>query len=255
MILIVLAMIVAVTVIHAETATEKGLRLATGNRESMTGFLGEYQETEMILVNAQGDETVRRMISKTRETKTDGDQLVITFLWPADVKGTRMLTHTHKKRDDDQWLYLPSLKRVKRISSRNQSGSFMGSEFAYEDLGSQEVEKYKHKWLQDVTLDGRECWLMERIPLSSTSGYSKQIMWVDKEYRQPLKMEYFDRKGELLKRALFSKYIKLDQWWRVHEIKMENLQTRKSSFIKWTVRKLNNKYRMEDFEADALSEN
>ena len=71
----------------------------------------------------------------------------------------------------------------------------MGSEFAFEDLGSQEIEKFRYKWLKDIELDGRDCWILEQIPVSKKSGYSKQIAIIDKEYRQPLKMEYFDRKG------------------------------------------------------------
>ena len=130
----------------------------------------------------------------------------------------------------------------------------MGSEFSYEDLGSQEVEKYTHKWLKDVNVDGRDCWLMERVPVSKKSGYSKQVQWVDKEYRQPLKIEYFDRKGELLKVAVFKNYKKLKDWWRVHEIKMDNVQTRKSSIIKWSERKLPVEAYDEDFEADSFSE-
>ncbi|MCP5047439.1 MAG: outer membrane lipoprotein-sorting protein [bacterium] len=254
MFLIVLTMILTIAWMQAETPEEKGLRIAIENETANNGFQGEFQETEMVLVNAQGDKTVRKMTSKTKETKKDGDMSIITFLWPADVKGTRMLTHTHKKRDDDQWLFLPSLKRVKRISSRNKSGAFMGSEFSYEDLGSQEVEKFSHKWLKDVTLDGRDCWLIEQIPTSKKSGYSKQILWTDKEYRQPVKIEYYDRKGELLKVSVFNGYKKLDNWWRVHEIKMDNVQTRKSSLIKWKVRELKPKYPADDFESESLSE-
>ncbi len=238
----------------AETPEQKGLRIAVENEQANNGFNGEFSETEMVLVNAQGDKTVRRMTGKTKETKKDGDKSVITFLWPADVKGTRMLTWSHKSRNDDQWLYLPSLKRVKRISSRNKSGAFMGSEFAYEDLGSQEVEKYSHKWLKDETHEDRECWVLEQIPVDKKSGYKSQVLWVDKEYRQPTKIEYYDRKGELLKVASFSQYKKLDRWWRVHQIKMENLQTRKHSIIRWPVRKLTAEVEEEDFESGSLSE-
>jgi hypothetical protein len=254
-ILIVFTMVLVFTTLRSDSLEQKGLQIAIENEKANNGFKGEYMETEMILVNAHGDETVRRMTSRQRETKEDGDMSVITFLWPADVKGTRMLTHSHKKRDDDQWLYLPSLKRVKRISSRNKSGSFMGSEFAYEDLGSQEAEKYTYKWLKDVTLEGRECWLLEQVPVSKKSGYSKEINWIDKEYRQPLKIEYYDRKGELLKVAVFNEYKKLENWWRFHQIRMENVQTRKISTIRWNVRKLTPGYPEDEFESEALSDN
>ena len=95
----------------------------------------------MTLKNRAG-KTSRRIIRiKTLESKGDGDKSLSLFDEPADVKGTSMLTYSHGLKPDDQWLYLPALKRVKRINSRNKSGPFMGSEFAFEDLGSQEVEK------------------------------------------------------------------------------------------------------------------
>lgn len=244
-----------ITSLKAATALEqKGWQIAVENEMANNGFGGEFVETEMILINAQGDRTIRRMTSKTKETTKDGDLSIITFLWPADVKGTRMLTHSHKNKDDDQWLFLPSLKRVKRISSRNKSGAFMGSEFSYEDLGSQEKEKYRHKWLKDEVFEGRDCWVLEQIPVSKKSGYSKQVLRIDKEYRQPLKIDYYDRKGELLKVATFTGYKKLKQWWRVHKIAMKNVQTRKSSIIQWNIRRLNDKYAKDDFESDSLSE-
>lgn len=252
--LTLIIMLLAIMLLQAETSFEKGLRIAGENDAYNNGYLGENQEIEMVLVNAQGDQTVRRMTSRSKERKKEGDMSIITFLWPADVKGTRMLTHSHKKRDDDQWLYLPSIKRIKRISSRNKSGAFMGSEFAYEDLGSQEIEKYTHQWVDDVTFEGRQCWLLEQIPVSKRSGYSKQLLWIDKEYRQPLKIEYYDRKGELLKVALFNGYKKLKKWWRVHEIRMKNVQTRKSSIIKWSLRELTSELSEADFEADALAD-
>ena len=107
---------------HTETPETKGLRIATKADAVNAGFKGEASEMVMILTNAHGDKTTRKMSSKTLEGTDDGDRSIITFIWPADVKGTKMLTWTHKVGNDDQWLYLPSLKRVKRISSRNKSG-------------------------------------------------------------------------------------------------------------------------------------
>ncbi|CAM2005450.1 outer membrane lipoprotein-sorting protein [Acanthopleuribacter pedis] len=252
----VLALSIALTLgalpLAAQSPEKKGLEIAKENEKMNDGFVGEYAEMTMVLINAHGDRIERKMTTQTRETKREGDQSVSLFLWPADVKGTKMLTWTYKKKDDDQWLYLPALKRVKRISSRNKSGAFMGSEFAYEDLGSQEVEKFKHKWLEDTRLDGREVWKLQRIPVSRKSGYSKQITWVDKEYHNPLKTEYYDRKGELMKTATFRDYRKLGEHWRVHEIEMNNHQTKKSSIITWSKREVGKDYDEYEFESDSL---
>ena len=139
----------------AGPAEDKGLEIARKTDKANDGFKGEVSTMEMVLINAHGDRTTRKLTSRGIETASDGDRSRIEFEWPADVKGTRMLTWTHRKNDDDQWLYLPAVKRVKRISSNNKSGSFMGSEFAYEDLGSQEVDKYKYKLLADEPVAGR----------------------------------------------------------------------------------------------------
>ena len=99
------------------------------------GFISSTSNMSMTLINASGQKTVREMKIKTLEGE-NGDMSLIEFLTPSDVKGTKMLTHEKLNKDDDQWIYLPALKRVKRISSRNKSGSFMGSEFSYEDIAN-----------------------------------------------------------------------------------------------------------------------
>ncbi len=233
-------------------AEEEGLRIALEVDKANNGFKGEYSEMEMVLINAHGDHTVRKLLNESMEKEGDGDRSISTFLWPADVKGTRMLTWSHKSGDDDQWLYLPALKRVKRISSRNKSGSFMGSEFSYEDLGSQEVEEYTYKYLDDASWEGRSCWRVERDPVSKRSGYSKEIVWFDKEYMNPLKIEYYDRKGELLKVGTFHGYTKYDKWWRADEIRMKNVQTRKKSVITWKKRELGKTFNPDQFSSDYL---
>ena len=119
----------------------------------------------------------RELHISTLEVDGDGDKSLTVFDSPRDVKGTAFLSHTHATEPDEQWLYLPALKRVKRISSRNKSGSFMGSEFAYEDISSQELEKYRYKWLRDETLDDRHTVVVEYYPVYENSGYTRQIVW------------------------------------------------------------------------------
>ncbi|PCI36744.1 MAG: outer membrane lipoprotein-sorting protein [Elusimicrobia bacterium] len=217
------------------------------------GYRGESADMEMTLTNAHGDEVKRKMISKILEVKGDGDKSIIEFQWPADVKGTRMLTWTHKKKDDDQWLYLPAIKRVKRISSRNKSGAFMGSEFAYEDLGSQEPEKFTHKFIKETTNEERPAWLIERVP-TYRSGYTKQRLWVDRVYLWPTKVEYFDRKGELLKTSHFTNFENYGKYWRAGAINIENHQTRKKSTLTWSKRKIPAPHPKGDFDKENLED-
>lgn len=235
-------------------AEDKGLQIATDADKADSGFLGERSTMEMVLVNAHGDEAKRKMKSLVQEGTDDGDRSVITFQWPADVKGTRMLTWTHKKGHDDQWLYLPSLKRVKRIASRNKSGAFMGSEFAYEDLGSQEPEKYSWKHLKDEAVGGRPAWVLERVPVDKKSGYSRQVVWMDQEYKGAVKIDYYDRKGELLKSAALTGYKKHGKYWRIGQIEMVNHQTRKKSRITWSDRALGEPSDADAFDPENLED-
>lgn len=246
------ALLTAAVVLAAPTPAEKGLEIAKKSDAANSGFKGETSTMEMTLINAHGDQIVRRMLSRIRETANDGDQSIITFEWPADVKGTRMLTWTHKTTDDDQWLYLPSLKRVKRISSSSKTGSFMGSEFSYEDLGSQEVEKFTYKYEKDEVLNGRPQWLIERVPVDADSGYSKQLLWMDQQYMNPVQIQYFDRKGELLKTAKFENYKQYGNLWRVGKIDMTNHQTQKRSVLTWQERKLGQPLPESEFREERL---
>lgn len=239
---------------QAKTPEQKGYEIAKKSEKMDDGFKGEQATMEMILINAHGEKIERKMTSKTKEVKGDGDKGIITFLWPADVKGSKMLTHTHKADDDDQWLYLPALKRVKRISSRSKTGSFMGSEFSYEDLSSQEVEKYTYKYLRDEKVGGQDCWVVERYPKDKNSGYKRQISWIAKSHVHGIKMEYFDRKNELLKTAMFSGYKKINGFWRPSTIKMVNHQTKKSSILKWTGRKVGISFPDKEFHKNSLNE-
>ncbi|MDW1945522.1 outer membrane lipoprotein-sorting protein, partial [Vibrio sp. Vb0599] len=185
---------------------------------------------EMILKNAQGESSTRLMRLKSLEVEGDGDKGLTIFDQPRDVTGTAFLNHSHTIGADDQWLYLPALKRVKRISSRNKSGPFMGSEFAYEDLSSFEIEKYRFNHLKDEKFNGQDVFVLEQIPTDKNSGYTKQVVWLDKAHYRPLKVEFYDRKGALLKTLTFANYKQyLDKYWRAHTMAMMNHQTGKST--------------------------
>ena len=121
------------------------------------------------------------------------------------------LVHAHKSEPDEQWLYLPALKRVKRISSSKQSGSFMGSEFSYEDMGAVEVEKYTHRYLRDEPCGDLECTVSERIPISRDSGYSRQLVWLDREELRTMQIHFFDRRDEHLKTLAVEDYEKISR--------------------------------------------
>jgi len=204
----------------------------------MNGFKDSSSNMKMTLINANNQKRERQMKMILLEKKS-GNKSLMTFLSPADVKGTKFLNYEHINKDDDQWLYLPALKRVKRIASKNKSGSFMGSEFSYEDLSSFNVKKYKFFGdANEKTINGIKYYVGERIPVSKNSGYTKQISWVDAKTFLIKKVEYYDRKKELLKTAIFDDYKKIKGIWRVGKMTMFNHQNGKKTILVWENEKI-----------------
>ena len=219
----------------AQTAEEKGLAIAIEGDKRGEGFADSQLELKMVLVDSKGAEAPRDMRVKALEgVGENGDKSLMIFDTPIDQKGVAMLTYTHKEKSDDQWLYLPALKRVKKISSKNKSGPFVGSEFAFEDISSQEVEKYTYKYLRDETIDGIDCFVVERFPTDKYSGYTKQVAWIDKAEYRGLKIDFYDRKKSLLKTLENKDYkLYLDKFWRPALSVMQNHQTGKSTRLEY----------------------
>ena len=221
--------------LFAETAEEKGLAIAVEADKRDLGFGDLTAELIMVLRNKHGDSSTRYLRIKTLEVEADGDKSMSIFDRPADVKGTAFLTFSHALDPDEQWLYLPALKRVKRINSKNKSGPFMGSEFAYEDIASQEIEKYSYKYLGDETINGIDCFMIERYPAYKHSGYTRQIGWINKQEYRPEKIVFYDRKNTLLKTLNYTGYKQyLDKFWRAEKFDMINHQNGKSTTLSWS---------------------
>lgn len=207
--------------------------------EATSHYVSENSKVEMLLSNTMGDKNKRHLTIKKLEGK-DGDKTLIEFSSPEDVKGTILLTHEHINSNDNQWLYLPSIKKTKRIVSRNKSSSFMGSEFSYEDLSSQHYKKFKYSGdAKSVTDNGKANYQSVRMPIDENSGYSKQVVWSDSKTFLISKIEYYDRNGALLKVGTFPKYKKINGVWRTQNISMKNVQNGKSTVLNWTSQKIN----------------
>jgi len=242
----------------AATPEEKGLEIAREAERRDDGFKDTRSELVMILRDKSGGESLRRMRSKVLEVPGDGDKSLLVFDNPKDVQGTAFLTYSHKEGNDDQWLYLPALKRVKRISSSNRSGSFMGSEFTYEDLASHEVEKYSYKWLRDEpcpteVFAGMDCFVVERYPVTSRSGYTRIVDWLDKKEYRLAKAEFFDRKKSHLKTLTVPEHKQfLKRFWRPMEMHMVNHQNGKSTRLRWKDFRFQTGFKESDFSRSAL---
>jgi len=231
------------TLIHAgqiDNEANKGLWVAQqiDNRDS--GFVNQTASTKMILANKQNQTSQRDLRIQILEMQNDGDKSLIVFDSPKDVKGTSFLSFSHATSPDDQWLYLPAMKRVKRISSSNKSGPFMGSEFAYEDLSSQEVDKYTYRYVEATNVAGEKGHVIERYPVDPNSGYSKQIVWVDEQEWRIHKIEFYDRKGDLLKTLSAHDYQRYpNDKWRPDRLFMDNHQSGKTTTLIWSDIKFN----------------
>ena len=226
----------------AQTPEEMGREIAEEMDRRDEGFGDSYAELRMVLSNQQGERATRRLRIQTLEVpaKDLGDKALTIFEEPRDIEGTALLSFTKILEPDDQWLYLPALKRVKRISSANKSGPFVGSEFAYEDILSQEVDKYDYRWLRDESCGELICFVIERTPLYENSGYTRQVAWIDQAEYRVQRVDYYDRKNALLKTLALNDYNQfLNRYWRANDWLMENHQTGKTTrliFANWEFR-------------------
>ncbi len=238
----------------AQTAEERGTEIAIAADQRDSGWKHITADMEMILRNRAGRESRRKITNRQLEVDGDGDKSLSLFKQPKDVAGTAMLTFSHGLVADDQWLFLPSIKRVKRISSKNKSGPFMGSEFAFEDLASQEIEKYTYKLLREEACgEGYQCYVIERIPQYESSAYKRQITWIDKDQYRNIKVEFYDRKDSLLKTLEmtgFKEYA--GGYWRADRFEMTNHQTGKSTRLNWKNYDFESPLDDQDFSQNAL---
>lgn len=237
-----------------QTAEEKGLAIAKQQKARDEGWKDSQSEMKMILRTASGRENIREISVKSLEVSDDGDKSLMVFDEPKDVEGTAFLSFSHVGKPDDQWIFLPALKRVKRISSKKKSGAFMGSEFSYEDLSSFEVEKYTFKYLREEPCgEDLSCHVLESYPKDEYSGYSKLVSWVDTKELRSQKIDFYDRKGDLLKTMEVKEYkLYADKFWRPVVSMMTNHQTGKSTELQWNKMEIGTGLTEADFSKNNL---
>ena len=224
----------------ARASNEKGLAIATEVDNRDKGWDDVTVEGEMVLKNKAGNESVRKFRSTILEaaSASEGDRSIITFSQPRDVRGTALLTHSKiEPEDDSQWIFLPAVKRVKRISSSNRTGKFVSSEFSYEDLGSEEVADNDHIWIEDAACaheSSLTCAAVESRPKNKKSGYSRRVSFIDLDEYRVHRIDFYNRRGDLEKTLNFEDYRQYEgQFWRAHVMVMKNHQTGKSTKLSW----------------------
>ncbi len=179
----------------------------------------------MTLINSQGDKRVRKIKQFIRDFG-DVEKKIMFFISPADVKNTSFMNWSYDEegKDDDQWIYLPALKKIKRISSDSKGDYFMGSDFTYDDLGDRKPSEDTHKILRTEKVNGLDCYVVESVPKDEDYMYSKTITWVVKDRWYGLKKEFYDEDGELLKILTLNKADKIKGYWIIDDVEMNNVQ-------------------------------
>ncbi len=182
------------------------------------------QDMEMILIDKRGNQRVRELRSLSRDVGED-TQSILFFLSPADVRETGFLTYDYDgDKDDDQWLYLPALKKTKRIASGDKSGSFMGSDFSYADMTDRELDRYEFELLQEGDVEGQPVWIVEAVPIhpkeQEETGYTKSIFFVRKDNDVVVRSKIWVKKGQRNKYMEVKQLEQIDGIWIATEIHM-----------------------------------
>jgi len=220
-----------------------GRQIMDKNEEQNKGE-DEFNKTTMRLINKRGQERNRRLDYYSKTGEDDNDKILIRFLEPADVKGVGLLTVEHTDRDDDQWLYLPALKKVRRISSSDQGDSFMGTDYTYEDIRSEKLDKHIYKLIGSEVFEGHDCYLVEALPANEEqkkdSGYAKRVLWVRKDIYLMLQVKYYDKKGEHFKTEVRRDIVEAaPNLYRPDYMEMKNHKTGHTTIITFDSREMN----------------
>lgn len=190
---------------------------------------------QMTLIDKRGRQRVREVIFYSKDDGQDTKTLIY-FRKPADIKGTGFLSYEYDdpQKDDDRWLYLPALKKVRRISGTSNNDYFMGTDFTYDDMGKRRVDEDTHQLLREEKKDGNKCWVIESIPKDKDYLYSKRISWIRQDSLCEARVEYFDRRGSLLKTLTVPEQRKQDGFWTAFKMVMDNTQKNHKTILEIT---------------------
>ena len=184
----------------------------------------ERVQISMKLINSQGSTRDREM-TMLRLNQPDGEQrYYIYFHSPSDVKGTAFMVWKHVGKEADRWIYIPAINLTRRIAADDKRSSFVGSDFAYEDVSGRRINDENHLLLRSEELNGRPVHVIESRPKASVD-YSRRVSWIDSERWIPLKEEYYDSRNQLLRVFTADKVELISGHWTISSRTMKNMQT------------------------------
>jgi outer membrane lipoprotein-sorting protein len=212
----------------AQSPEEKGYAIAKRAKDLTDQYTDFVADGRMTVRTRTGREAERRFTFKARTT-SEGIQALLVFNWPGDVRGTGLLTIGKSGRNDDQWVFLPAPRLVKRVNSASRSRAFVGSEFSYEDMVEPDLEDFDYRWIRDEAC----CHVIEAHPRFS-SAYERQVMWFEIKSGLPVQIEFFPRRGSKQKVLSISSYSNYGGVWRPRLARISNFQTGKSTELTWS---------------------
>ena len=187
------------------------------------------------IISANGDERVRTMSTATKKFG-EVSKMMMKFIEPADVRGTTILIFDNENKDDEMWIFMPALRKTRRIVSSDKGKNFMGSEFTNADMSKPNLDEFNYKLLGEETIDEKPSWKVEATCKTETiaeqNGFSKRISFIEKGNYLAHRIEYFDLKGELLKVETINDYRKLSNGnYFAFFMEMKNVQNKRSSIM------------------------
>jgi hypothetical protein len=215
--------------LHALTAEEIARKVYNSEAQRTMHSL-----VKMDLIDKDGTVSTRYVEQWSYKYEGELEKNIIVFHAPASIKGTRFLQVEYRDRDDDQWIYLPALKNVRRIAAQEGGKSFMGTDFSYDDMKRHKVEDYHHELLGEEKLDGYDCYVLRlwaRDP--SDSDYAYLLRWIPKDIWVPIKAEMYDKKGELEKVGVSRNLKQVKGYWTALYTEMKNVKTEHRTAIEF----------------------
>ena len=200
-----------------------------------------YADIEMTLIQKSGHKRVRKLESWAMDVGKDTKR-VMFFTYSGDVAGTGFLTWDYDDtgKTDDKWLYLPAMKKTRRISGKSsKTDYFMGSDFTYNDMSTRSVDEERHMLLREETVDGHQCWVVQSTPYDKDEIYSRRVTWIRQDCLLMVKVEFYDKLNKLHRRLTSSDIVQVQNFWTMCLMQMENVQTGHKTVIRMSNQKFN----------------
>jgi len=179
-------------------------------------------------------------------------KLMIRFTAPAEVKGVALLVVNHPDRASDQWMWIPSIGRDRRVALQDRKTRFFGTDFSFEDLEERDVEQFDWKMLGEEAVDGAACWKIESRPKSArASQYTSNFLWIRKDNYVAAKLESFS-KDQLMRRLFYKNIEQVQGIWTARLLEMHDLKRKSRTILKLERLSFNAPVKDEDFTVQAL---